>query len=125
MFEDTSKPAVLPGPESVAFAKLGSSAGVWLSGLCVLIYWAMFLWASGRGYDFSDEAFQLITISDPDSYRLGDTDFGQIWHPLYVLLNGSIAELRVAAFVVLTTCGAVFAASILRFAFGDIKFDAV
>lgn len=124
MFKDTSRPAMLPAPKSVPFAKLGLSAGIWLSGLCVLSYWAIFLSASGRGYDFSDEAFQLITISDPLSYRLGDTEFGQIWHPLYAALNGSIAGLRIAAFVVLTICAALFSASLLRFAHGGLKSDA-
>lgn len=104
--------------------KIDSRAGVWATGLCVLVYWTIFLWASGKGYDFSDEAFQLITISDPLSYRFGDTDFGWIWHPLYIALNGSIAGLRIAGLAALTTCGALFAIAVLRFAHDGIKFDA-
>lgn len=106
------------------FARGDSRAGIWLTGLCVLSYWAVFLWASGRGYDFSDEAFHLITISNPLSYGIGDTEFGQIWHPLYVVLNGSIAGLRVAAFAILTACGALFTVAILRFTDGGIKLNA-
>ena len=123
MLNDTSRPALLPVADSTSFAQLGSTAGLWLSGVAVVIYWAIFLWASGRGYDFSDEAFQLITISNPRSYGFGDTEFGQIWHPFYLALNGSIAELRIGAFLVLTTCGALFAVSVLRFAFDAMKFD--
>lgn len=106
------------------FLKIGSSAGLWTAGLCVLAYWAVFVWASGKGYDFSDEAFQLISISDPRAYRLGDSDFGWIWHPLYLALDGSIAGLRIGGLAALTMSASLFGVAVLRFAHGAIKFDA-
>lgn len=124
MFKEASRPAVLPEPRPLPFLKIGSSAGVWLTGLCVLAYWTVFLWASGKGYDFSDEAFQLLSISDPRAYRFGDTDFGWIWHPLYVALDGSIAGLRIGGLAALTMCATLFGIAALRFAHGAIKFDA-
>ena len=51
-------------------------------------------WYSGYGYDFTDESFYLIWISEPFNYKQSVTQFGFIYHPLYELLDGNIASLR-------------------------------
>lgn len=114
MFTDTSRPVVLPEPRSIPFAKLYLLVGIWLSGLSLLLYLAIFIWASGRGYDFSDEAYDLVLISDPPSY-IDPSEFGQIWHPLYAVLGGSLAWFRIAGLAVLSACAALFGFSVWRF----------
>lgn len=80
---------------------------------CVLLICAVMVWGRGKGYDFSDEAFRLITIDSP----YDDTsDFGRFWHPVYVAVGGSVPILRLVGFAVLSACGFLFASMILRFA---------
>jgi hypothetical protein len=86
-----------------------------LVGLCVLLYWAGFLWAVPRGYEFSDEAFDLVLIADPFRY-IGVSDFARLWHPLYLALNGDIVWFRIMGAVLLCACAAMFALSLARFA---------
>jgi hypothetical protein len=51
---------------------------------------------SHYGFDFTDESFYLVWISNPFLYDFSITQFGFIYHPLYLLLNGDIAALRQA-----------------------------
>ncbi|WP_312703803.1 hypothetical protein [Stutzerimonas nitrititolerans] len=51
---------------------------------------------SAYGIDFTDESFYLVWISNPFIYAGSITQFGFIYHPLYVLLDGDIAALRQA-----------------------------
>jgi hypothetical protein len=80
----------------------------------VLLCWAVFIWACGRGYEFSDEAFDLILISDPFSYH-GLSNFAHLWYPLYLALNGDIALFRITGTVILALCGGLFGLVISRF----------
>ena len=59
-----------------------------LSILCGLLKY------SNYGIDFTDEGFYLNWISNPFLYNISLTQFGFIYHPLYMLLNGDIAALR-------------------------------
>lgn len=61
-------------------------------GTILLISW--FVGYSAYGLDFSDEGFHLVWIASPFSYDASITLFGFVYHPLYVLLDGSIAALR-------------------------------
>jgi hypothetical protein len=79
---------------------------------CVLFICAVMVWGGSKGYDFSDEAFDLITIAHPYD---GVSDFGRIWHVLYVLAGGSVAIMRLACFAILSACGILFAFTALRF----------
>lgn len=56
------------------------------------------LWYCRYGIELSDEGFHLIWISNPFIYSasIPPTQFGFIYHPLYVLLGGNIAALRQA-----------------------------
>lgn len=51
---------------------------------------------SRYGFDFTDESFYLIWIADPFLFDWSLTQFGFIYHPLYVALGGDIASLRQA-----------------------------
>lgn len=54
------------------------------------------LWFSWYGIDLTDESFYLVWMSNPFSYSISATQFGFIYHPLYVLLDGNIVALRQA-----------------------------
>jgi len=123
MLQDTSvsaKPAELGSIETGIHARSGFV--VWLTAICVAAYCAVFFWASGRGYEFFDEAFDLATIADPSAYS-GVSDFGHLWHPLYAALNGSIALLRIAGFLIVSACGALFGVTVARFSDARARFS--
>ena len=52
------------------------------------------LQSSHFGFDLTDEGFYLNWISDPFSIPASTTQFGFIYHPLYLLFDGDIALLR-------------------------------
>ncbi|MDW3681746.1 hypothetical protein RA280_08285 [Cupriavidus sp. CV2] len=54
------------------------------------------LWYCRYGFDFTDEGFYLNWISHPSSYRVSSSQFGFLYHPLYLLVGGDIAALRQA-----------------------------
>jgi hypothetical protein len=49
---------------------------------------------SSYGIDFTDESFYLVWMSNPFNYALSATQFGFIYHPLYLIFDGNIAALR-------------------------------
>jgi hypothetical protein len=57
-----------------------------------IIYWVLFF--SNSGVDFTDEGFYLNWISSPQYYPNSLSQFGFIYHPIYVLVDGNIAYLR-------------------------------
>lgn len=63
------------------------------AGLSLMTFaWVFYL--AGRGFEFSDEGYYLHWISNPFAYDWSLTQFGFVYHPLYLLLNGDIAWLR-------------------------------
>lgn len=58
----------------------------------LIIIW-LFIYAN-YGIDFTDEGFYLNFISNPFLYSTSLTQFGFIYNPIYVFLNGEIASLR-------------------------------
>lgn len=67
-------------------------ASVLLTVLCV--GWVFHL--SHYGIDLTDESFYLVSMANPFIYSVSVTQFGFIYHPLYVLVDGDIAALRQA-----------------------------
>lgn len=61
----------------------------------VFMLFFVFLY-SRYGFDFTDESYYLSWIANPFDYAASATQFGFIYHPLYVLLDGNIAALRQA-----------------------------
>lgn len=51
---------------------------------------------SKYGIDFTDESFYLIWMSNPFIYNGSFTQFGFVYHLLYVLLDGNIVHIRQA-----------------------------
>lgn len=58
----------------------------------VLVGWLLV--CSNYGVDFTDESFYITWISDPYSYSASTTQFGFIYHPLFIMVDGNIAALR-------------------------------
>lgn len=46
------------------------------------------------GFDFTDESYYLVWIANPFIYDVSLTQFGFIYHPLYYLFGGDVADLR-------------------------------
>ncbi|ASC64843.1 hypothetical protein B9P52_11240 [Achromobacter denitrificans] len=65
-----------------------------LSGVGTLLILTWALKYSAYGIDFTDEGFYLNWVSNPFIYESSTTQFGFVYHPLYVLLGGDIAALR-------------------------------
>lgn len=55
-------------------------------------------WLSRLGLDFSDEGLYLNLIAAPFNYPISTTQFGYLYHPLYLLVGGSIAGMRASSF---------------------------
>ncbi len=80
-----------------------------------LVCWGAFVWASQRGYDFTDDAHYLAWAAYAPSYAVSATQFGYLWHPLYELAGGNIAIFRVLGGIVLVACAGFFAHALVRF----------
>jgi hypothetical protein len=68
-------------------------AAVMLSTASIL---AWILGMGSYGFDFTDESFYIVWIANPYLYAASTTQFGFVYHPLYLLLDGNIALLRQA-----------------------------
>ena len=64
-----------------------------------ILIWILFY--SRYGYDFTDEGYYLNWVVSPGLYDWSLSQFGFIYHPFSLLLNGSVSALRM--FNVLTT----------------------
>lgn len=62
-----------------------------LAGLGSLLYLLSFC---GFGVDFSDEGYYLNMLANPWAYDWSVSQFGFVYHPLYMMLKGNIAGLR-------------------------------
>ncbi|OAV53955.1 hypothetical protein A6U98_34845 [Rhizobium sp. WYCCWR10014] len=72
--------------------------GLTLAATMLILGWV--LKYSSYGIEFTDEGFHLVSISNPFIYDFSITQFGFVYHPLYVLLGGDIAALRQANILV-------------------------
>ncbi len=61
-----------------------------------------------RGFDFTDDAFYVLTTREPEAVAITPTLFGFVLHPLFVLVGGSIAAFRASG--VLIACALAIAA---------------
>ena len=61
-------------------------------GTVAVLAWV--LWYCRYGIDFTDESFYLVWIANPYRYGGSVTQYGFIYHPIYLLLDGNVAALR-------------------------------
>lgn len=57
-------------------------------------------WNARSGFDFTDESFYLLWMRDPGEFDASSSQFGFIYHPLYLLVGGDIFLLRVVGFAI-------------------------
>lgn len=77
------------------------------------------IWLMDRGFDFTDEAFYLMTIQRPSDFKWNYGLFGYALKPLYELAGESVAGLRRICAIILVIVGASAGVVVLRRA----KFD--
>jgi len=67
-----------------------------ISAINIVFIVGWLLWYSGYGLDFTDEGFYLAWMLNPYNYSVSASQFGFIYHPLYKILDGNVANLRQA-----------------------------
>lgn len=98
-FADKSERVVTVGrgqeagkPRRLSFDRLLAVVSLLFS--ACIVGWV--LWNCRYGYDLTDEGFYLNWISSPFNYAASSTQFGFVYHPLYLLVGGSVSALRQA-----------------------------
>lgn len=72
------------------------SINIFISALLTFSLVTITLFYCGYGFDFTDEGFQLIWVSDPNRYKIlvPVSFFGFFYNPIFNILNGDIVMLR-------------------------------
>lgn len=70
------------------------------------------------GFDFTDESFYLVWSSTPGLYDWSLSQFGFLYHPFYILLDGDIARLRIFNMLLTFTLAWSLVDLVLRDAYG-------
>ena len=65
-----------------------------ISAIASITIVAFVLSLANRGFDLTDESYYVHWIAEPNAYMAGSTHFGFVYHPIYLLVDGSIAVLR-------------------------------
>lgn len=60
---------------------------------------------SGTGYDLTDEGYYLSSIAKPAEFSVSSTQFGFVYHPLYLLVGANVVLLRVSSLAVTVLLG--------------------
>lgn len=97
--------AVTPAQERVLLA---------LSAVATVAFLAWILNHARYGFDFTDESFYLVWMSNPFLFDWSMTQFGFIYHPLYRVLGGDIVSLRQFNMGVIFLLSWVLTALVLR-----------
>jgi hypothetical protein len=81
---------------------------------CTLLALGWILGNCTRGFDFTDEGYYLVWMARPFRYDWSLSQFGFIYHPLYILLGGNIGLLRQANVLMIFGLGCLLAHTFLR-----------
>lgn len=63
-----------------------------IGGSLVLLGWLIRY--SSFGFDFTDESFYVVSMANPFLHDYSHTQFGFLYHPIYLLLGGDLVLLR-------------------------------
>ena len=89
------------------------TASVFLTVMC--LGWVC--WLGRFGFDFTDESFYLIWISNPFEYSTSVTQFGFVYHLLFKLVGEDIVALRQANILISWSLSLAVCSSFLSVAF--------
>lgn len=89
-----STPVVTNAPESKSKLALEELLVLFAATITTVSMLAWLLWRCNFGFDFTDESFYLNWISNPYLYKVSASQFGFVYHPLYLFVRGDIALLR-------------------------------
>lgn len=107
--DNSPSPDPPPDPGIAAIIALGVAT----AGAVCLIVWV--LYSCAAGLDLTDEGYYLNWISTPDQYPASHTQFGFIYHQLYVALGRDLVALRqVNLLIVLGLSWLLFSMHLLR-----------
>lgn len=87
----------------------------------VVLGWALYM--CQFGLDTTDEGYYLVSISQPYSYPTSVTQFGFIYHPLFLLMNGDVAAVRQANVLFTFLLTLALAYHFLKAAFGAVNWS--
>lgn len=86
----------------------------WLPAIASLMAIIYLLTLANRGFDFTDESSYLNWIADPWLYPLSVTQYGFLYHPIFLLLEGDVAALRRFNIVVTFLLGCGLGSTVIR-----------
>jgi hypothetical protein len=75
-------------------ASIAATLSLAIAVTATIVLVATLLWRSRLGFDFTDEGYYLNFIANPWHFPVSPSQFGYIYHPLYLLLGRDIAALR-------------------------------
>mgnify|MGYP000275867086 CR=1 FL=1 len=73
------------------------------------------------GIDISDESFYLSLISNPSLYKTTISQFGFVYNPLFLILNGNIFLLRTVNFLIIFFLSWILSYQFLLLVFRNYK----
>jgi hypothetical protein len=88
----------------------------WLTYSCLIMTACILLWLLGncrKGIEFTDEGYYLVWIANPFSYDWSVTQFGFVYHPIYRLLGGDIAAVRMVNVLITFFVATMFCMTLL------------
>lgn len=84
----------IPTPVDTPVTDIKEKVLLAASALVTVIMLAWLLRLSHYGIDLTDESFYLVWMAHPYRYGESVSQYGFIYHPIYVLLNGNVTALR-------------------------------
>lgn len=102
------------------FIEYGSMAALLLAAVVVTGFVLVF---SRAGLDLTDEGFYLNSISSPSNFSATVSQFGFIYHPIYLLVHGDVAGLRRIDYVLTYGLAVLSSFFVIKNSFGSGKFE--
>ena len=89
-----------------------------IPGFIAIVWWV--LKYSAHGFDFTDESYYLVWMSNPWIYDSSVSQFGFIYHSLYILTQGNIVLIRQINIIITIIIAWILAYLLLRQLFSGI-----
>lgn len=93
-----------------------------LLAIAAFVMLASILFRSHYGFDFTDEGYCMLWMTNPSSYATSVTLFGFFYHPLYSLVHGDVASIRTINDLITFGLAWILCAALFYSAFGKVNF---